>query len=623
MHGDGHHILIVSGLETNEPLREFRGSEISVGRFEPGSGGSLLNLARDGMASRMHAVVRLVLGQWLLTDERSTNGTFVNGTQVSSEVPTQIEPGDPVRTGDSVWTIVPSDWLLFSSGNIHVFGRCSPVVYYAGWHCGERVIDGMHAANSGDRDSEALHVEMEIEGYSHPCLLDVPRLRPGEIVPLPPPHLALKPQKLRTNANPSRVSVLATIAGSGKPVVVSESVVLGYWDWPHGGDPCVLAAFASPLDPHIERIVHEMEQEHGSLRRLLQSRDSDKYESCVRAFYETLRDKCSITYTDARPKTLDRLGVTYQTVKPARSIFPDQENLIGAGTCLDLALLLSSCLERVGLLPIIVLIGESEGRPEHAMAGCWLDSRPGRAMLIEEDSADVRTLPCMVDDGCLLLLECTGFATTGCATLTFEESASKAKSLLSASGWACAVDIGALRREGRITPMDSPLDLEVAASYVAAEAFAASKMRKTLQLTHLLYGILNVAGPVSAEAFRAADYDPEKLAMCIDNLPWGATEVAGAAPEPTAGYIACQYLAEQYSWQQRSSSVRESDLLWALIEQGGSSTTLATTCERIGLDMRKVSDALAASHPPPIMGDDSSRVEEGQTPRPDDQCEDP
>ena len=66
------------------------------------------NVGRDTMhsdmildepsVSRQHAKVRLEIGQWVLYDLASTNGTFVNGEQILQQA---LRDGDTVRFVDA------------------------------------------------------------------------------------------------------------------------------------------------------------------------------------------------------------------------------------------------------------------------------------------------------------------------------------------------------------------------------------------------------------------------------------------------------------------------------------------------------------------------------------------
>lgn len=59
----------------------------------------------DTTVSRVHAVLMLFGGQWLIHDRQSTNGTRVNGRRIWGA--TAIQPGDRVSFGRMTFRLVP------------------------------------------------------------------------------------------------------------------------------------------------------------------------------------------------------------------------------------------------------------------------------------------------------------------------------------------------------------------------------------------------------------------------------------------------------------------------------------------------------------------------------------
>ncbi len=70
--------------------------EIAIGRAP----NSDILLSKDKLTSRRHATVRYENGNYVLRDERSANGTFVNGQQIEEMVPRVLEEGDHVGIGE-------------------------------------------------------------------------------------------------------------------------------------------------------------------------------------------------------------------------------------------------------------------------------------------------------------------------------------------------------------------------------------------------------------------------------------------------------------------------------------------------------------------------------------------
>src|SRR5262249_47563540 len=88
---------IVLQKSSGEMLREYRldKPDMRIGR---GPGNDIL-IVKDKLASRRHAVLSYIDGQYLLRDEGSSNGTYVNDELVSEGSPAILKDGDIVRIG--------------------------------------------------------------------------------------------------------------------------------------------------------------------------------------------------------------------------------------------------------------------------------------------------------------------------------------------------------------------------------------------------------------------------------------------------------------------------------------------------------------------------------------------
>ncbi|GHO87785.1 FHA domain-containing protein [Dictyobacter formicarum] len=71
-------------------------TEIVIGRAPT----SDILLSKDKLTSRRHATVRYENNQYLLHDEHSANGTFVNGQQLEEATPYALQDGDQVGIGE-------------------------------------------------------------------------------------------------------------------------------------------------------------------------------------------------------------------------------------------------------------------------------------------------------------------------------------------------------------------------------------------------------------------------------------------------------------------------------------------------------------------------------------------
>ncbi len=99
--------------DTGEILQEYPldKPEIVIGRAPT----SDILLSKDKLTSRRHAHIRYENGRYLLLDEHSANGTFVNGEQIEEAVPYALHDGDHVGIGEHE--------LVF-----HIYGSPAPDV---------------------------------------------------------------------------------------------------------------------------------------------------------------------------------------------------------------------------------------------------------------------------------------------------------------------------------------------------------------------------------------------------------------------------------------------------------------------------------------------------------------
>ncbi|MBV9228208.1 MAG: FHA domain-containing protein [Chloroflexi bacterium] len=84
--------------DTGEVVQEYPldKPKIAIGRAPD----SDILLSKDKLTSRRHATVHYENGEYQLRDERSANGTFVNGQQIEEMVPRTLQDGDHVGIGE-------------------------------------------------------------------------------------------------------------------------------------------------------------------------------------------------------------------------------------------------------------------------------------------------------------------------------------------------------------------------------------------------------------------------------------------------------------------------------------------------------------------------------------------
>ena len=209
-----------------------------------------------------------------------------------------------------------------------------------------------------------VRVTLELTGHAEPVVRIVGRLDPGVTwsvgeVRFDVPGLAslrdVERATLHWRADGSSGELLA--AGQGDLDLLPPD------RWPGARVvPEVLAAFVLPNDPTVSEVLSAAHVSAG------ERRDPTEILDVTRALYAALQT-LGLTL-DPAPERFEEGGLSVRS--------PSQ--IVGerAATCLDVALLVAACLERVGLGALVVI---ARGR---ALAGVWLQGERPRAPWLTE-----------------------------------------------------------------------------------------------------------------------------------------------------------------------------------------------------------------------------------------------
>src|SRR5581483_1719124 len=93
-----HAAKFILRADNGDVLQEYplEKSEISIGRAP----NSDILLSKDKLTSRRHATVNYSNGKYVLHDEHSANGTFVNGQQLDEASSHELQDGDHIGIGE-------------------------------------------------------------------------------------------------------------------------------------------------------------------------------------------------------------------------------------------------------------------------------------------------------------------------------------------------------------------------------------------------------------------------------------------------------------------------------------------------------------------------------------------
>ena len=248
----------------------------------------------------------------------------------------------------------------------------------------------------------------------------IDEIRPGQVISLQQRPLSIPHNTLFNLTDEMRVSISLTVCFLDEPenVLTTKKIQISvlpanFW----GGEsrqPDLLAAFVKPNGVYVESLVRQVTEilekgGHGRSADGYQSNTREKPYLMAAALWNVIFAQ-RLAYVSP-PQGFAREG---QRIRLAADISASK-----ISACLDTSLLFASCIELMGLNPVIAL-----GK-EHAFVGVWLiDER--FPVLTNDDPMDLRK---RVDARDLVLFEST--LVTNDAPVTFEQSKAHARDLIS------------------------------------------------------------------------------------------------------------------------------------------------------------------------------------------------
>jgi len=583
-------------------------AEILVGRRTPPSSTTELDidLQSDRGISRKHARIVEKDGCWFIEDLKTSNGTTIDGWNISGKGLVRLEAGRVVCTSDTRWTIVPRGYLAIHTASLLAVFECTSFLTFVYVHCGIRIVGDVRIVNFGPDRSSAATFLLEIPDYAERLSLQIPPLDPRASILLPPLQFRLSAYALNHLSEPARAILRVELHAGENALKEVDVTIVGLNAWPYekAAVKC-LAAFVYSRDPLVEKIVLQAENRlppecrARSFRDLLMKNDGSAERKILESIYLFLSQQSEIEYADpSLERATSAQSQTFQMIRPPSRIFLSEPPMLaGKGTCIDIALLAAACLECAGVFPLVILTGREPFRPDHAFVGCRTCILPGEVPLVTDRQR-------LIDDtlsGRIVLVESTGVVLGGPygSKLAWDEAVREADRLVKESPWTCCIDVGALRPpEGSITPLGYPYEPEVLRIYDEAEAFARHKGRRSIEARFLLYGIVRVGGEIAQWLLQELTGPARANVQEIIDTDVSFHEYSGT-PVPTITYTECQQLAERYAWQAGCASVREQDLLWAFIDKGKANAGIRRLCRAVGIDIDSLAGILSRKCPRP------------------------
>jgi hypothetical protein len=340
-----------------------------------------------------------------------------------------------------------------------------------------------------------------------------------------------------------------TLELDGEPTATEIRVAIDPPDcWPGTGnvqDAVSLAAFVQPNHPFIERFAAAAFG-GGSLPP-----GSD----LLAIAFRVLRERWNIDYRLEAP----RAGPAGQRIRFAHKILADPQNHRGEGNCLDLALLLAGCLERLHAYPLVAVL---DSRPErHALVGCWLRPRH-------------RFEPLLLDvEG--LLDKTVWVDPTACCKgrkgRDWPAATRLAGELLRSDQLNFALDVEAARTNIPPLPLlgfDPPWDPPTRRLVREAELIAQHSGRRNVESIHLLTALLGSSGGLMRQLLPLADIEVIHRTL-TSKLAVSPSAPASEPPGRTGSFSDLLKMAKESARRAGSATVIEAHLLDALLRGPG------------------------------------------------------
>ncbi|MBU7005980.1 DUF3320 domain-containing protein [Phosphitispora fastidiosa] len=306
---------------------------------------------------------------------------------------------------------------------ILVEGSFSDVVNFAMQQNYVPIIKKLTVKNLREEDIRDIDIEITVEPeFAHQWTMRIEVIPGLQAVELGPLNIKLSPVFLYSLTEKMSGTVFVEVKhGESLLASVAHDIgVLAFNEW--SGSlimPEIICAFITPNHPKVTEIIMKskpiLQEWCGSPSFTgYQSNNINAVKMQMAAIYAVLQ-KENITYC-MPPASYESIG---QRVRLCDTVLSQK-----MGTCLDLSLLYASCLEAVGLNPLVIFL------KGHAFAGCWLEDQCFAECVQDDVSLVTKRIAEGINEICLVEATCY----VAGKTMTFEDAVKEGKNNLTDVG---------------------------------------------------------------------------------------------------------------------------------------------------------------------------------------------
>ncbi len=480
-----------------------------------------------------------------------------------------------------------TDVCAIRLNDLEISYRICRSLNYALYHCRIPVVRQLAITNTAGTRSDPFELGLSIPGYSGSWERHIESLAPGESLTIDAVPLRLNYEVLEGLEGRRYVDLATEV--NGERVHAEEILITGFYEW--SLDPRqrkALACFVQPSHPLVYQVIADTDVRSDStgigpvLQGILDGTCEHSGEQALRVLYDTLCTNYNIRYTREAPS----YEVGSQVVRPPHRLVPSPRRRTGAGTCIDLALLIASCLENLHLQPLVVMVRQGDSqRLLHAVAGCW--GRVGQRF--EPVLTDYAALEAALHRDQLCVVEPTGLTTRWGTKLSYEDARRVARGSLSSTTFVFALDIAAARQT--VSPLQLPISPEAIGIIRAASRLARDDRSDTLETKHLLWSLIGSGSEGTKGILTAAGARIDSFAAPTA-IESNATTMSLRA---TINYRRCLDDARLLAGDSGVGFVEEEHLLYALLLS--QSREVDWVLESLGTDRSSVVRQFLLRHP--------------------------
>ena len=337
-------------------------------------------------------------------------------------------------------------------------------------------IRNLTVSNEGDEDISDVKLTIAFDpGFAKTFTYDINAVPAGQSVEISPLRIILSTEMLFSLTEAISGTVSFSLTKDDNELYPKDVPVqlLSFNEWSGlAFDPELIAAFVTPNHPEIAKVISEAsvylkKWADTTAFSAYQRQNPNFVKQQMAAIYTTLCAR-KIAY-NMPPASFEYIG---QKVRLANTVLEQKQ-----GTCLDLSVLYASCLEAVGLNPLIIFING------HAFCGCHLEDETFADCATDDVSAIEKRIVTGAEE--ILLVECTDITKDN---TDFDAALKHGKDHFNKPGeFICAVDIARTRGSG-IRPIPLKLEQAIASENVENESTKRIRMNAPSELDTSLYG---------------------------------------------------------------------------------------------------------------------------------------